>query len=426
MLSSMNEHAMSLSNKYFFSTLLLCCFMVTRGFAQDTIVYSSPKNYEFLKPEENNIHNTVTLSGFYENLYRLKKKENLQVSIVHIGDSHIQADFLSGTVRQNLQQEFGNGGRGLIIPGRVARTNEPSSIRSSSPSTWEVKRCVYPDQPLPIGIGGITIRSTQPDASLTLQVFNSEGLDYSFYKLTLFFHKDFTSFNFIIQDSVKENLAFIGPFTLEQPNTSTVFLPVSLNTVTLQAIQSLPTQTQATLFGINLENGKPGVIYHSIGVNGAKYKHYTVASHFADQTSALLPDLIIISLGTNEALDHPYLDPQFTDYVQVLVQNLKTKNPHAQFLFTTPPDAYRKKTRRNTGIDAIRKKVIAYCDQYNYAYWDLYQIGGGSHSADLWKKNGLLRVDGVHFTKEGYELQGNLLYEAVIKGYNEYVRYRHP
>ena len=75
---------------------------------------------------------------------------------------------------------------------------------------------------------------------------------------------------------------------------------------------------------------------------------------------------------------------------------------------------------------ACRKKIIAYCDQYNHAYWDLYQIGGGTHSADLWKKNGLLRADGVHFTKEGYELQGNLLYEALIKGYNEYVRYRYP
>lgn len=400
--------------------------MVIFGFAQDTVRYSSPKNYEFLKLEENNIHNTVTLSGFYENLCQLKRKENLRVNIIHIGDSHIQADFLSGAVRQNLQLEFGNGGRGLIVPGRVARTNEPSSIRSSSPSTWEVKRCVYPDQPLPIGIGGITIRTMQPDASITLQTFNSEGLDYSFNKLTLFFYKNFTSYNFVVQDSVKESLAFIGPFTLEQPNVSKVLLPVNLNKVTIQAIQSLPSQIQATLFGVNLENGKPGVIYHSIGVNGAKYKHYTMASYFADQTTALLPNLIIISLGTNEALDHPYLDPQFSDNIQVLVQNLKSQNPLAQFLFTTPPDNYRKRTRRNPGIETIRKKILAYCEQYNYAYWDLYQIGGGSHSADLWKKNGLLRADGVHFTKEGYELQGSLLYQALIKGYNEYVRYRHP
>lgn len=422
----MNEDAMRLATKNFFCVLFICCFTATLGVAQDSVGYSSSRKYDFLMTEENSIHNSVALSGFYENLYRLKKKDNLKVNIIHIGDSHIQADFFSEIVRQNLQHEFGNGGRGLIVPGRVARTNEPSSIRSSSPSTWEVKRCVYPDQPLPIGIGGITIRSTQPDASLALQTFNSEGLDYSFNKLTLFFHKDFTSYNFIVQDSVKESLAFVGPFTLEQPNVSTVLLPVNLNKVTIQAIQSLPVQTQAIVFGINLENGKPGIVYHAIGVNGAKYKHYAVASPFADQASALLPDLIIISLGTNEALDHPYLDAHFIDYVQILIQNLKAKNPQAQFLFTTPPDAYRKKTRRNPGIEAIRKKIIAYCDQYNHAYWDLYQIGGGTHSADLWKKNGLLRADGVHFTKEGYELQGNLLYEALIKGYNEYVRYRHP
>lgn len=423
---SMNESNMSLVNRRSLSTFLISCLAVTLSLAQDTVSYSVLEKYDLLKAEENTIQNSTTLSSFYESLYQLKRKDNRKVNIIHIGDSHIQADFLSGTVRENLQREFGNAGRGLIVPGRVARTNEPASIRSTSPSTWEVKRCVYPDQPLPIGIGGITIRSKQPNALLSLRTFNSDGLDYGFNQLTLFFLKDFTSYNFIVRDSLKKDLAFIGPFTLEQTNTSTVLLPLTLNEVTLQAIQSLPDQTQATVFGLNLENGKPGIIYHTIGVNGAKFKHYIAASHFADQTSALLPNLIIISLGTNEALDHPYLDSRFAEHINTLVQNLKIKNPSAQFLFSTPPDAYRKKTRRNPGIDTIRKKIIDYCDQHNYAYWDIYQIGGGSHSADLWKKSGLLRADGVHFTKEGYEFQGNLLYEALIKGYNEYVRYRHP
>lgn len=423
---SMNESNMSLVNRCSLSIFLICCLAGTLSLAQDTLSYSVSQKYDLLKAEENTIQNSTTLSSFYESLYQLKKKDNRKINIIHLGDSHIQADFLSGTVRENLQREFGNAGRGLIVPGRVARTNEPASIRSTSPSTWEVKRCVYPDQPLPIGIGGITIRSKQPNALLSLRTINSDGLDYGFNKLTLFFLKDFTSYNFIVRDSLKKDLAFIGPFTLEQTNTSTVLLPLTLNEITLQAIQSLPDQTQATVFGLNLENGKPGIIYHTIGVNGAKFKHYTAASHFADQTSALLPNLIIISLGTNEALDHPYLDSRFTEHINTLVENLKIKNPSAQFLFTTPPDAYRKKTRRNPGIDTIRKKIIDYCDQHNYAYWDIYQIGGGSHSADLWKKSGLLRADGVHFTKEGYEFQGNLLYEALIKGYNEYVRYRHP
>ena len=41
--------------------------------------------------------------------------------------------------------------------------------------------------------------------------------------------------------------------------------------------------------------------------------------------------------------------------------------------------------------------------------------------AKSWTRNHLLRADGIHFTPEGYRLQGNLLHQALIKAYNEYV-----
>ena len=77
-------------------------------------------------------------------------------------------------------------------------------------------------------------------------------------------------------------------------------------------------------------------------------------------------------------------------------------------------------------MEFIRNKIIEYADEHQYAYWDLYTVGGGTHSADLWRKNNLLQPDGIHFTKTGYQLQGSLLYEAIIKGFNEYVLYRYP
>jgi lysophospholipase L1-like esterase len=330
-------------------------------------------------------------------------------------------------VRQLLQRNFGNGGRGLIIPGRVARTNEPLSIATSSTASWEVKRLVFPDQPLPIGIGGITLRTRQANANLTIKTHNAPSLDYGFNKITLFFQKDLNSFHMVVKDSVSTDLAFVGPYTVEQfANTSTVVLPANTHLVTLQMLQSTSTQTQTTLFGIDLENGKPGVVYHAVGVNAAKFRHYLAASLFVDQTAALAPDLFILSLGTNEALDYPYIDLQFTNQIEAMIERLKVKNPAAAYLLTTPPDSYRRKTRRNPGVEIIRDKIIEYADKHNLAYWDLYSIGGGKHSADLWKKNKLMQKDGVHFTVPGYELQGNLLYEAILKGYDEYVQYRHP
>ena len=395
--------------------------------AQDTLTAGPATRYDFLDREQNRIHNGVSLSDFYEKLYRLKKGENLQVRIIHIGDSHIQADFLSGVIRQNFHRDFGNGGRGLIFPGRVAHTNEPSNFFTSSGSAWQVKRIVFTDQPLPIGIGGITLRTVQPNATLAVKILDTPTLNYSFNKIMLFFKKDASSFNVVVKDSVNEDLAFIGPYTFEPfPNTSTVLLPFRTHQVTFQMLSSTQAQNQATIFGINLENGRPGLVYHSIGVNGAKFKHYLAAGLFVDQTAALAPDLVILSLGTNEGLDYPYFDPQFVNQMDSLITRLRAKNPNARILLTTPADSYRRKTRRNPGVEIIGNKITTYADLHNLAYWDLYQVGGGSHSADHWKKNRLMRFDGIHFTVDGYALQGTLLYTALMKGYNEYVQYRHP
>lgn len=49
------------------------------------------------------------------------------VSIVHIGDSHVQADINTGTTRELLQYDFGNAGRGLIAPLRIS---VPTSLKT--------------------------------------------------------------------------------------------------------------------------------------------------------------------------------------------------------------------------------------------------------------------------------------------------------
>jgi lysophospholipase L1-like esterase len=423
----MREKNMKRKRRYNIPLVFLLMLTASIAAAQDTISFTF-KKYGFEKEEENEISNATVLSDFFERLYQLHKGVNSQVNILQIGDSHIQADFLSSTVRQNFHRDFGNAGRGLIVPGRVAHTNEPSNINTSSNTNWEAKRMVFPDQPLDIGIGGITVQTKISDARLSIKTLNTPSpFDYRFNSITLFFQKDFTSFNIAIKDSVAHDVAFVGPYTFETyANTSRIMLPFYTNQISLQTLQSLPTQSQFTLFGVNLENGKNGVLYHSIGVNGAKFKHYNLARYFAEQTAVLRPELFIISLGTNEALDYPYLDPQFFNYIDQLVESIKSKNPTAKFVLTTPADHYRKKTRRNPGLPIVRDTMIRYAQQKNLAYWDLYSASGGTHSADLYKKFNLIQRDGVHYTKDGYELQGNLFYSAFIKAYNTYVSYRHP
>jgi lysophospholipase L1-like esterase len=405
--------------------VFLCLLCMLSAWSQDTVSFTY-KSYNLENDADNVIQNATHLDDFYESLYQQRTAGDRKVNIVHIGDSHIQADYLTHSVRKNFQEQFGNAGRGLIVPARVAGTNEAYNIQTSSTVPWKAKRCVHPDQPLPIGIGGITINTDQSGARLYLYM-NDLWLDYSFNSVTLFFQKDISSFNFSIKDTAYVEMGFMGPFTNEPfVNYSKIILPYSVGGLVIETLKSTPEQIQATIFGINLENGKNGILYHAIGVNGAKYTHYNAAMFFSGQTAALAPDLFIISLGTNESLDYPYLDKNFLQQVDTFISSLKKNNPGARFVLVTPADAFRRKTKENPGIVKIREQIIQYAAENGYAFWDMYRALGGNGAATNWRKSELLRADGVHFTKDGYEYQGNLLFYALMKGYNQYVSHRHP
>jgi len=402
----------------------LCFVIISQGCEGQRIDFTY-KTYGLEVDGDNVIQNAAHLEGFFERLYQLRLENEGRINIVHIGDSHVQADYMTSIIRRNFHRHFGNAGRGLIVPLRVARTNEPNNFKTDSNYPWESKRCVYPDQPLPIGIGGVTIETENPDANL--QIFmNDLWLDYSFNQLTLFFEKDEKSFDFSIRDTDGAQLGRIYNGQDSSRNCAQVSWEKNINAVTIQPMKTNDDQTRAILYGVVLQNSTYGVLYHSIGVNGAKYKHYNEATRFAEQTAALETDLFIISLGTNEAIDYPYLDQTFTAQMDKLLSSLRTSNPMAEFILVTPQDVFRRKNKPNPGIMTVREKIIQYAVENGLAFYDMYRAMGGEHSAQAWRENALLRPDGIHLTRDGYEYQGNLFYHALLKGYNSYVPTRHP
>src|SRR5688572_17306689 len=187
---------------------------VHAAFSQAAVDFSY-KTYGLENDADNQIQNAAHLDDFFEELLQLKVTGKGTVNIIHIGDSHIQADYMTNVVRSDFQRDFGNAGRGLIVPLRVAGSNEPANIRTSSSASWKVKRCVTPDQALPIGIGGVTISNSQADTELSIRVNNTTVNNYSFNAVTLFFQKDVSSFHFAIRDTADNDLAFVGPYTEE-------------------------------------------------------------------------------------------------------------------------------------------------------------------------------------------------------------------
>ena len=176
--------------------------------------------------------------------------------------------------------------------------------------------------------------------------------------------------------------------------------------------------------GLARETGEPGIVYHILGVNGATSVTFSVDEK-VQEIASLHPDLIIVSFGTNEAHSRRYLPQAHKLQADRLLGMLKAACPEAVFLLTTPPGAYvgRRRARTiNPRTVTAARMIKEYAQEHQMAVWDMYNIVGGKTDACRnWTKHRMLRADGIHFTPEGYRLQGNLLHQALIKAYNEYV-----
>lgn len=178
--------------------------------------------------------------------------------------------------------------------------------------------------------------------------------------------------------------------------------------------------------GMSLETGSPGVAYQIFGINGATSQKFCDPKSVS-KISSLKPDLIIISFGTNEAYTRRYNSSQHVNQLDMLVRMLKESCPSAVFLFTTPPGAYMKyrgKYSVNQNTEKVTDVITDYATDHKMAYWDLFNIVGGSENACRnWYVNRLMQRDRIHFTKSGYDLMGVMLFQAIIKSYNTYVEH---
>lgn len=170
------------------------------------------------------------------------------------------------------------------------------------------------------------------------------------------------------------------------------------------------------------------ISYTDVGINGAFCITFTRPDR-VDKIADLHPDLLILSFGTNESHNRRY--NSMTHYKQMddLVRMLRERLPEVPMLMTTPPGSYesfRQSRRRRTykinpRTDRTVQTIRRYADDNGLAVWDLYNVAGGVRRACLnWQEAGLMRPDHVHYLPEGYRLQGEMLYQALLKAYNDY------
>ena len=431
------------------------------------------------------------LGRFWYKLRQLEASNRKRVTIVHIGDSHIQADWFSGKLRRLLHHRFGAAGRGLVFPYTVAGTNSPPDVRSSSSVDWDARRNVQSQPKLPIGVAGITMQTRSLPLLLSVRL-EEEEIDYSFDRVLLFSNKGMGLCDLALcekinseapapkpiptvyhtvrsgetlseiaeeygiglsvlkkQNGIRGSTIYAGQRLAVQKGRSKYGVEISYQAAEyrdsdtarltqpglepflsllefqapqdrmfLRSIGSDQNSQALQIYGLSLERKRAsGILYHSIGVNGATFRDYNQSEYFFQQLSSLHPDLIILSLGTNESLEGHFSAQNFDGQVLELLQSLSKAAPMADILLTTPPDGKLNRTNPNPHLIPISAEIKKLALDSRTGLWDFFTIMGGPGAMDNWYAEGFAQKDKLHLNKAGYERMGELLFEALMEGY---------
>ncbi|KLT70989.1 GDSL-type esterase/lipase family protein [Flavobacterium sp. ABG] len=425
---------------------------------------------------DDRIYNAKELESVFQKLKDNESQKNKKINIVHIGDSHIQSDLMTNEIRKRLQQEFGNGGRGFVFPYQLAKTNGSYNERFKSSKGWESYRNIHPVRNNPVGLSGIALWR---DNGAFVVELNVKDAAYKFNSIRIITPKNQDMFDLAVSSKIntiqtsepkvithkikkgealstiadkynvsvselkrdnhlKSNAIRAGrtlKISTNEKRTRSVsvseFVPLQLQSDSfshyynsdkaLDKIFLIPNKSASKyeLSGLVLEKDAPGLLYSSIGVNGAKFSDYNKYPLFFEQLKALHPDMLVFSLGTNESYDK--MDA--VAYIQQLrefIRNVKAQGINVPIIVATPPPSLLKARRPNTFVADYTRHIIEVSKTDDFAVWDLYDEFGGINGVRRLRTEGLIGPDWVHYSKKGYEKQGKLFAEAFLKAYDNF------
>lgn len=350
------------------------------------------------------------------------------VSVIHLGDSHVQAGHFTVPIRKSFTQRWGDGGIGWVAPFRLLGTNPPihTNVRASSAGTSGIK---------------ITEKGYDRESptGMVLQTKESGDITYTFQC------RGGQTFDRIVIYRQRET----GPFTLYGDSLRTLAQdtltrkPIVTDTLLVGHYVSSAEVTapaSAVWYGASLERSSGGVLVHTIGYNGATYYTYGKGS-FASSVAILRPRLIILSLGTNESVSRSFSRNSFGAEVARMVQSLRASNPDCAIVLTSPlanyqrirtahkrrrgkrrrrRTVYRTTYRANTNCQLVADELQQQARELGCGYIDLFAHFGGAAGAGQLLSDGILSGDRVHLTAAGYNKVGEAIATALQANYEQW------
>ena len=367
------------------------------------------------------VDDSHALDPFFTQLWALQQGKPVVVTVLHYGDSPTTADLITGDIREILQDRFGDAGHGFNLGAKpwawyghrnvdMKDTGWASSQKDAT-GVGKMKQALY-------GLGGATF-SGGTGAETTYTLRDAANAPATAVAVDYLQQPGGGTMTVAADGNTVATLDTNGPTAV--PATRLVNLPAGAKEIKVAASAG-----NVKWFGVDFRRGDKGVVYDSLGLNGATT---TVVSRTFDpaawgmELQQAKPTLIVINYGTNES--------QFGGLVTTLEAELRSAvakaraaAPGVPILIMSPMDRGEhggmSEIHTNPQIPKIvdiQQKVAA---ETHCAFFNTYAAMGGDGTMARWyaAKPRLITADLIHPTPDGAVIVARLFVDNLYVAFD--------
>lgn len=387
---------------------------------KDTLSYYR----DFIKRSSSRLHfpndDYTWLDPVFRDFESAQRKGRLY-RVVHYGDSQIEIDRITSTLRQRLQERFGGQGTGMF----PAMSSVPSASVSKSAAGSMTHYTMYGDSTTtraPHSRYGIMCQFAQLYRSGSVTFREAPNRDDSpasktFSRVSLLIGNTPDTLRVsLLTDTTSRGEKIIPRDSLGvQLLTWDLSRPISKATLKFRGT--------AEIYGISLD-GQSGVAVDNIPLRGCSGTIFTRISKATLRRSFSLTNtrLIILQFGGNimpVANSDKTID-NYADQIARQIRYFQDAAPDARIIFIGPSDMGRTASdgtiRTWPRLMQLNDTLRATALSNGAAYWDMFAVMGGENSMARWVRHNppYAGPDYIHFTPAGARIIGDALSSSIL------------
>lgn len=351
-------------------------------------------------------NSAATMNVFYTRLNNLKKAKG-KVRIAYFGDSYIEADYVTGELRDKMQHIYGGNGVGFL-PMQSVVAGDYQTVKFGNTTSWTDNNYHSNPQKHALGLMGHVFYANG-SASTQYGAVNNNTFK-NIYLITGKTPDSSVAVN-VEADGVEAKVTVAGSAAVNK---------TLLNSVPVSKVKISCSNTNLPVYGVSIEDST-GVYIDNYGFRGntgalSLQLQADIMKGFQDNFKY---DLIIIHYGLNVVAHNDTNFLWFDNTMARLIEKVKTNCPNVPILLISTSDmSYNEQGTYITdpAVPVLVRTQNKIAQKNKVAFWNLYYAMGGEGTMADWVEGDTTYAykDYMHVNERGANKVAGILLDKLL------------